>query len=49
MEMNVEKTKVKRISRPFPVKIDRPKKLENMESFKYFGSMLKNDSRCYVK
>ena len=40
MEMNVEKTKVMRISRqPFPVKIiiDQ-KQLENMESFKYLGS-----------
>jgi len=37
MEMNVENTKVMRISRqPFPVKImiDK-KKLENVESFKY--------------
>ena len=25
---------------------DRPKKLENVESFKYFGSMLTNDGRC---
>jgi len=49
-EMNVEKTKVKRISRqPFPVKImiDQ-KQLENVESFKYLGSMLTNDGR-YVK
>jgi len=48
MEMNVEKTKVMRISRqPFPVKImiDQ-KQLENMESFKYFGSILTNDGRC---
>ena len=48
MEMNVEKTKVMRISRqPFPVKImiDQ-KKLEDMESFKYLGSMLTNDGRC---
>ena len=39
MEMNVEKTKVMRISRQaFPVKImiDQ-KQLENVESFKYFG------------
>jgi len=46
--MNVEKTKVMRISRqPFPVKImiDQ-KKLEDMESFKYLGSMLTNDGRC---
>ena len=42
MEMNVEKAKVMRISRqPFPVKImiDQ-KQLENVESFKYLGSML---------
>jgi hypothetical protein len=48
MEMNVEKTKVMRISRqPFPVKImiDQ-KQLENVESFKYFGSILTSDGRC---
>jgi hypothetical protein len=48
MEMNVEKTKVKRISRrPFPVKImiDQ-KQLENVESYIYLGSMLTNDGRC---
>jgi hypothetical protein len=48
MEMNVEKTKVMEISRqPFPVKIviDQ-KQLENVESFKYLGSMLTNDGRC---
>ena len=41
LEMNVEKTKVMRISRqPFPVKImiDQ-KRLENVESFKYLGSI----------
>ena len=40
--------KNKTISRqPFPVKImiDQ-KQLENMESFKYLGSMLKNDGKC---
>jgi hypothetical protein len=45
MEMNVEKTKVMRISRqPFAVKImiDQ-KQLENVKSFKYLGSMLTND------
>jgi len=44
----VEKTKVMRISRqPFPVKImiDQ-KQLENVESFKYLGSILTNDGRC---
>ena len=48
MEMNVEKTKVMRISRQtFPVKImiDQ-KQLENVESFKYLSSMLTNDRRC---
>jgi len=45
MEMNVEKTKVMRISRqPLPVKImiDQ-KQLENVECFKYLGSILTND------
>ena len=48
MEMNVEITKVMRISRqPFPVKImiDQ-KQLENVESFKYLGTILRNDGRC---
>ena len=48
MEMNVGKTKVMRSSRqPFPVKIiiDQ-KQLENVESFKYLGSILTNDGRC---
>jgi ribosomal protein RSM22 (predicted rRNA methylase) len=48
MEMNVEKTKVMRISRqPLSVKImvDR-KQLENVEYFKYLGSILPNDGRC---
>jgi hypothetical protein len=47
VEMNVEETKVMRISRqPFPVKlmIDQ-KQLENVESFKYLGSMLTSDGR----
>jgi len=53
MEMNVEKTKVMRISRqPFRVKImiDQ-KQLENVESFKYLGSILTNDGRrtCEIK
>ena len=48
MEINVEKTKVMRISRqPFSVKIIiNQKQLENVESFKYFGSILTNDGRC---
>ena len=48
MEMNVEKAKVMRILRQlFAVKImiDQ-KQLENMESFKYLGSILTNDGRC---
>jgi hypothetical protein len=48
MEMNVEKTKVMRISRqPFPVKIiiDQ-KQLENVEYFKYLDSILTNNGRC---
>jgi len=48
MEMNMEKTNVMRISRqPFSVKImiDQ-KQLKNVESFKYLGSMLRNDGRC---
>jgi hypothetical protein len=43
-----KKTKVIRISRQtFPVKImiDQ-KQLENVESFKYLGSILTNDGRC---
>jgi hypothetical protein len=48
MEKSMEKTKVMRISRqPFPLKImvDQ-KQLENVESFKYLGSILTNDGRC---
>ena len=48
MGKNVEKIKVMRISRkPFPLKImiDQ-KQLQDVESFKYFGSMLANDGRC---
>jgi len=53
MEMNVEKTEVMRISRqPFSVKImiDQ-KQLENVESFRYLGSILTNDGRytCEIK
>ena len=48
MEMSVEKTKVTRISRqPSPVKLMiNQKQLENVESFKYLGSILTNDRRC---
>jgi hypothetical protein len=48
IDINVEKTKVMRISRQqFPVKlmIDQ-KQLENVESFKYLDSMLTNDGSC---
>ena len=48
MEMNVEKTKVMRISRqpsPVTIMIDQ-KQLENAECFKYLGSLLTNDGRC---
>jgi len=48
MEMNVEKTKVMRISRqpsPVTIIIDQ-KQMENVECFKYLGSMLTNDGRC---
>jgi len=46
--MNVEKTKVIRISRqpsPVIIMIDQ-KQLEKLEFFKYLGSMLTNDGRC---
>jgi hypothetical protein len=48
MEMNVEKTKVMRISRqPSPMKIIIDKKqLENLEYFNYLSSMITNDARC---
>jgi hypothetical protein len=48
MEMNVGKTKVMRISRKslqVKIMIDQ-KQLENVESFKYLGSILTNDGRC---
>jgi hypothetical protein len=47
----LKRTKVMKIARqPFPVKIiiDQ-KQLENVESFKYFGSILTNDGRCTCK
>jgi hypothetical protein len=48
MEINVEKTKVMRISRqPSPVKITiDQKQLDNVESFKYLGRILTNYRRC---
>ena len=48
LEMNVEKTKVMRISRqpsPVTITIDQ-KQLENVKRFKYLGSMLTDDGRC---
>ena len=48
MEINVEKTKVMRISRhpsPVTITIDQ-KQLENVKCFKYLGSMLTEDRRC---
>ena len=48
MEMNVEKTKVMRISRqpsPVTIMIDQ-KQLENVKCFKHLGSILTNDGRC---
>ena len=48
MEMNVEKTKVMRISwQPSPVQImTDQKQLDNTEYFSYLGSMVTNDARC---
>ena len=49
MEMNVEKkTKVMRISRqPFPIRIMIDHiQLENVESFKYLGSILASGGKC---
>ena len=48
MEMNVEKTKVMRISRqpsPVTITIDQ-KQLENVKCVKYLGSMLTDVGRC---
>ena len=48
MEMSVEKTNVMRISRQpsqVTIMVDQ-KQLENVECFKYLGSMLSNDGRC---
>jgi hypothetical protein len=48
MEMNVEKSKVMRILRqpsPVTIVIDQ-KQLENVDCFKYLGSILTNDGRC---
>ena len=53
MKMNVEKTKVMRISRqpsPVTIMIDQ-KQLKNVECFKHLGSILTNDGRhtCEIK
>jgi hypothetical protein len=48
MEMNVEKTKVMRISRQpssIQIMIDQ-KQLENVEYFNYLGSLITNGARC---
>jgi hypothetical protein len=48
MEMNVEKTRVMRISRqpsPMKIMIDQ-KQLEDVEYFNYLDSMITNDARC---
>jgi hypothetical protein len=48
MEMNVEKTKVMRISKlPSPVQIMiGQKQLENVKYLECLGSMIINDARC---
>jgi hypothetical protein len=48
MEMSVYKTKLMRISKqPFPIKsMIGQKQLENVEFFKYLGSILTKDGRC---
>jgi hypothetical protein len=48
MEMNVEKTKVTRISRqPSPIQIAiGHNQLENVEYFNYLRNMITNDARC---
>jgi hypothetical protein len=53
MEVNVEKTKIMRISRqpsPITIMIDQ-KQLENVKCFKYLGSMLTEDGKftCEIK
>ena len=51
MEMNVEKTKLMRISRqpsPVTIRIDQ-KQLENVKCLKYLGSMFTEDGRCTCK
>ena len=48
MQINVEETKVMRISRessPLQIMLDK-KKLENVEYFNYFHSLITNGARC---
>jgi hypothetical protein len=48
MGINIEKTKTMRTSRqptPLQIKTDR-KPVENVEQFKYLGSMITDDARC---
>jgi hypothetical protein len=51
MEMNVEKTKVMRISRqPFPIQIVLDQKqADYVEYFNCFGSMIVYDSKMYTR
>jgi hypothetical protein len=48
IEINEEKSKVKRISRQiYPLKImTEQRKQDNVEFFNYLGSMITNDARC---
>jgi hypothetical protein len=48
MEMNVEKTKVMKISRqPYTIQImTDQKQLENVKYFNYLGRMITNDAKC---
>jgi hypothetical protein len=45
MEMNVEKKLINSRQSPVKIMIDQ-KQLENVESFKYLGSILTNDGKC---
>jgi hypothetical protein len=48
MQINVEKTKLMRISRqpsPMKIMIDQ-KQLENVKYFNYLSCMITNDARC---
>jgi len=51
LEMNVEKTKVMRISRPpspLQIMVDQ-KQTETVEYFNYLSSMIKDNARCMCK